>query len=261
MLEMNVTAESKKTRALEGIPTGMRQRTPSSRVLAQVIGQAPADYFTVGWLTSTLQRRSFGFIMLFLGLLATIPVGSTLPGLMLAAMAVQLVGGRSEPVFPEFIRARRFRTSHLRRLGGRTVQLLTYFEKTVHPRGPMIFEAMKAALQGAPPPPFTPAASFSESGHRNLARRLVAAGRRAVFVMAIGDSPHPLPILRRCLRHEDAPDYLAVSKYVVVVLVIADRRVFQDQRGHRLPPTPSRGRICPGQHEQEHHDRVDSERR
>lgn len=91
MLEMNVTAESKKTRALEEIPTGMRQRTPSSRVLAQVIGQAPADYFTVGWLTSTLQRRSFGFIMLFLGLLATIPVGSTLPGLMLAAMAPNLI--------------------------------------------------------------------------------------------------------------------------------------------------------------------------
>jgi hypothetical protein len=129
MLEMKVTAESKKTRALDEIPTATKQRTPSSRVLAQVIGQAPADYFTVGWLTSTLQRRrSFGFIMLFLGLLATIPVGSTLPGLMLAAMAVQLVGGRSEPVFPEFIRARRFRTSHLRRLGGRTVQLLTYFE-------------------------------------------------------------------------------------------------------------------------------------
>jgi hypothetical protein len=147
MLEMKVTAESKKTRALDEIPTATKQRTPSSRVLAQVIGQAPADYFTVGWLTSTLQRRrSFGFIMLFLGLLATIPVGSTLPGLMLAAMAVQLVGGRSEPVFPEFIRARRFRTSHLRRLGGRTVQLLTYFEKIVHPRGPMIFEAMKPVV-------------------------------------------------------------------------------------------------------------------
>jgi hypothetical protein len=146
MLEMRVTAESKKTRAPDEIPTATKQRTPSSRVLAQVISQAPADYFTVGWLTSTLQRRSFGFIMLFLGLLATIPVGSTLPGLLLAAMAVQLVRGRSEPVFPEFIRTRRFRTSHLRRLSGRTVQLLTYFERTVHPRGPMIFEAMKPVV-------------------------------------------------------------------------------------------------------------------
>ena len=139
MLEMNVITESK----VDEVPTGTKQRTPSSRVLEQVIRQAPADYFTVGWLTSTLQQRSFGFVMLFLGLLATIPVGSTIPGLMLAAMAVQLVAGRSEPVFPGFIRTHRLRTSHLRRLGGRAVQLLTYFEKAVHPRGPMIFEAMK----------------------------------------------------------------------------------------------------------------------
>jgi hypothetical protein len=130
-------------RDVDEVPTDTKQRTPSSRVLEQVIGQAPADYFTVGWLTSTLQQRSFGFVMLFLGLLATIPVGSTLPGLMLAAMAVQLVGGRSEPVFPDFIRTHRLRTRHLRRLGGRAVQLLRYFEKATHPRGPVIFEAMK----------------------------------------------------------------------------------------------------------------------
>ena len=44
--------------------------------------------------------------MLLLGLLATIPVGSTVPGLMLAAMAVQLIVGRGEPVFPRFIMTR-----------------------------------------------------------------------------------------------------------------------------------------------------------
>jgi hypothetical protein len=32
-------------------------------VLEEVIDQAPADYFTVGWLTSTLQQRSFGIVM------------------------------------------------------------------------------------------------------------------------------------------------------------------------------------------------------
>ena len=87
--------------------TDKKQRTPSSRVLEEVIHRAPADYFTVGWLTSTLHQRSFGIVMLFLGLLATIPVGSTVPGLMLAAMAVQLIAGRSEPVFPHFIMTRR----------------------------------------------------------------------------------------------------------------------------------------------------------
>ena len=49
-----------------------------------------------------MRQRSFGIVMLFLGLLATIPVGSTVPGLMLAAMTVQLIAGRGEPVFPHF---------------------------------------------------------------------------------------------------------------------------------------------------------------
>jgi hypothetical protein len=52
--------------------------------------------------TSTLHRHSFGIIMLCLGLLATTPVGSTVPGLILAVIAVQLIVGRAEPVFPHF---------------------------------------------------------------------------------------------------------------------------------------------------------------
>jgi hypothetical protein len=99
-----------------------------------------------GWLTSTLQQRSFGIVMLLLGLLATIPVGSTVPGLMLAAMAVQLIAGRGEPVFPHFITTRRLPTRHLLRLGGRAIHVLKYLEKAVHPRWPMTFEAAKRAV-------------------------------------------------------------------------------------------------------------------
>src|SRR6266487_4519753 len=131
---------------MEQVPATKRQRMPSSRVLEEVIDQAPAAYFTVGWLTSTLQQRSFGIVMLLLGLLATIPVGSTVPGLMLAAMAVQLIAGRGEPVFPHFITTRRLPTRHLLRLGGRAIHVLKYLEKVVHPRWPMIFEATKRAV-------------------------------------------------------------------------------------------------------------------
>ena len=131
---------------MEQVPADKRQRMPSSRVLEEVIDQAPADYFTVGWLTSTLQQRSFGIVMLLFGLLATIPVGSTVPGLMLAAMAVQLIAGRSEPVFPHFITTRRLPTRHLLRLGGRAIHVLKYLEKVVHPRWPMTFEAAKRAV-------------------------------------------------------------------------------------------------------------------
>jgi hypothetical protein len=119
------------------------ERTLSSRLLEDLLDQAPADYFTLGWLLSTLHQRSFGIVMLFLGVLATAPIGSTVPGLMLAVVAVQMIAGRYEPVFPHFITARRLPTRHLFHLGGRAIPVLRYLEKAVHPRWPTTFEATK----------------------------------------------------------------------------------------------------------------------
>ena len=131
---------------MQQVPTDTKRRMPSSRVLEEVILQAPAEYVTVGWLTSTLHRHSFGIIMLSLGLLATTPVGSTVPALILAVMAVQLIAGRGEPVFPHFIMTRRLPTKQLLRLGGRAIYVLKYLEKAVHPRWPMTFEVAKRAV-------------------------------------------------------------------------------------------------------------------
>jgi hypothetical protein len=131
---------------MQDIPADTKKRGPSSRVLQEVIRQAPAEHVTVGWLTSALHRHSFGIIMLSLGLLATTPVGSTIPGFILAVMAVQLIVGRAEPVFPHFIMARRLPTKQLRRLGGRAIHVLKYLEKVVHPRWPTTFEVAKRAV-------------------------------------------------------------------------------------------------------------------
>ena len=131
---------------MQDIPADTEKRGPSSRVLQEVIRQAPAEYVTIGWLTSTLHRHSFGIIMLSLGLLATTPVGSTIPGFILAVMAVQLIVGRAEPVFPHFIMARRLPAKQLRRLGGRAIHVLKYLEKVVHPRWPTTFEVSKRAV-------------------------------------------------------------------------------------------------------------------
>ena len=92
---------------MQDIRADTKKRGPSSRVLQEVIRQASSEYVTVGWLTSTLHRDSFGVVMLCLGLLATTPVGSTVPGLILAVMAVQLIVGRGKPAFPHFIMTRR----------------------------------------------------------------------------------------------------------------------------------------------------------
>src|SRR6266487_2485313 len=131
---------------MHDIPTNTKTHAPISRLLQELIRQAPAEYVTVGWLTSTLHRHSFGIIMLCLGLLATTPVGSTVPGLILAIMAVQLIVGRAEPVFPHFIMTRRLPTKQLLRLGDRAIHVLKYLEKAVHPRWPMTFEVAKRAV-------------------------------------------------------------------------------------------------------------------
>src|SRR5262249_11439695 len=108
----NSGEEAKKR--MQDVPPGMKQRMPSSRVLEEVIRQAPAEYVTVGWLTSTLPQHSFGIIMLSLGLLATTPLGSTVPGLILAVMAVQLIFCCTAPVFPHFFITRRFSNKQIR---------------------------------------------------------------------------------------------------------------------------------------------------
>jgi Exopolysaccharide synthesis, ExoD len=81
--------------------------------------------------------------MLSLGLLATTPVGSTVPGLILAVM---LILGRAEPVLPHFITIRRLPTKHLLQLGGRGIHILKHLEKAVHPRWPMTFDVTKRAV-------------------------------------------------------------------------------------------------------------------
>src|SRR5258708_14806632 len=109
---------------MQDIPADTKTRGPSSRVLQEVIRQASAEYVTIGWLTSTLHRHSFGIIMLSLGLLATTPVGSTVPGFILAVMAVEFIVGRGEPVFPPFIMTPRLSTKQLLRLGDPAIHLL-----------------------------------------------------------------------------------------------------------------------------------------
>src|SRR5258707_8402867 len=127
----NLKKGSRETR-MQDIPTDTKKRAPSSRVLQEVIRRAPPEYVTVGWLTSTLPPHSFGIIMLCLGLLATTPVGSTVPGLILAIMAVQLIVGRAEPVFPHFIMTRLLPTMQLVQIVGRRFYVFKYLCKYVY---------------------------------------------------------------------------------------------------------------------------------
>jgi len=108
-----------------------RVLTPASAVLQGLLDDAPADQFTLAWL---LHRRSFGFIMLLLALVAMLPGISYVAGLLLAVPALEMIAGRVAPVFPRRIATRPLPTRHLARVVRRAIPVLRYLERAVHPR-------------------------------------------------------------------------------------------------------------------------------
>jgi hypothetical protein len=117
--------------------------TTCSRVLADLVRQTPTGHFTLGWVFSKLHQRSFGVVFLFLGVLATAPIGSSLPGIALAVVAIQMMAGFSEPVIPRSVAERKLPTSHFVRFGLRAVPILRTFEKIIYPRWPFAFHLAK----------------------------------------------------------------------------------------------------------------------
>jgi hypothetical protein len=62
---------------------------------------------------------------------------------MLATVALQMIAGRRELAFPQFISARSLPTRFLFWVGRHAIPAMQYLEKAVHPRWPMAFEAAK----------------------------------------------------------------------------------------------------------------------
>ena len=61
-------------------------------------------------------------------------------------MALQMIAGRAQPVFPRFIMTRRLPTKQLLWVGTRGIHVLKYLEKLVHPRWPRTFEVAKRGV-------------------------------------------------------------------------------------------------------------------
>ena len=112
----------------------MRVLAPTSAVLQGLLDDAPTDQFTLAWLLGHLHRRSFGFIMLLLALVAMLPGISYVAGLLLAVPALEMIAGRVAPVFPRRIATRPLPTRHLDRVVRRAIPVLRYLEKAIHPR-------------------------------------------------------------------------------------------------------------------------------
>jgi hypothetical protein len=111
--------------------------------LQRLHDQAPTDHFTLHWLLRSLDKHSFGIVMLLISLVAIAPGISIAAGLVLMVPAFQMISGKPAPVFPGRIASLSLPTKHLAALVQRFVSVLIYLEKIIHPRWRTPFELTK----------------------------------------------------------------------------------------------------------------------
>jgi hypothetical protein len=118
----------------------------TSEILQRLHDAAPKDKFTLNWLMSLLDKRSFGLIMLMCAVVAVLPGVSIIAGLLLIVIAVQMIEGRPAPAFPDGLAARPLPAKHLAAVIRRFLPALKYLEQISHPRWPTPHEATKRVV-------------------------------------------------------------------------------------------------------------------
>jgi hypothetical protein len=108
--------------------------TPTSQLLAELIAKAPAGPVDLEWLLTHLDRRSFGLLLLLLGMLVVVPGVATIATLALLFPAVQMILGRSAPSFPRFLAKRQFDFNRFKRFTVFVTPVLHAIERVSRPR-------------------------------------------------------------------------------------------------------------------------------
>ena len=121
-------------------------RPPTSQVLAQLVAGAQDETVSLAWLIAHLRERSFGIVMLILGVVALIPGVSGFVGVLLAIPAFQMMMARRGPVFPRFLARRSIPTRRFARLVARIDPVLIRMERVIRPRWPTPFESTKRVV-------------------------------------------------------------------------------------------------------------------
>ncbi len=122
------------------------QPTPTSVVLERLLKQAPANEVTLAWLLDNLRTRSFGIVLLLLGVVGLLPIVSPAAGLLLTIPAFQMIRARPTPVFPAKVAQRPLPTDRLASMIMRVTPTLRYLERFVRPRWPTPFETTKRVI-------------------------------------------------------------------------------------------------------------------
>jgi len=110
------------------------EQVHTSILLERLIADAPKDHFTLEWLTGKLPRHSFGFILLFLSVIALLPVISVVARILIIVLTGQIILGYHDPMLPGRLLKKQLPSKYLVRLRHHVVPALRRLEYFVRPR-------------------------------------------------------------------------------------------------------------------------------
>jgi hypothetical protein len=123
----------------------------ASQALAAVLTATDAERVTLGELVAALHERAFGFILLIVALINCVPLppgASTIAGIPVLLVGVQMLFGRHQPWLPAFIARRSFRRLDLLAAVQRISPYLARLEKVARPRYPRLLHALQPNVVG-----------------------------------------------------------------------------------------------------------------
>lgn len=100
----------------------------------------------MAWLLDHLRARSFGIVLLLLGIVGLLPIVSPVAGILLFFPAFQMIRARSAPVFPRRIAQRALPTTSLTSMVLRVTPTLRYLERFIKPRWATPFRTTKRVI-------------------------------------------------------------------------------------------------------------------
>lgn len=106
----------------------------TSEILEELVAKAPDASVDLQWLLGHLEKRSFGLIVLLLGLLVIVPGVATIAILAIFFPAVEMMLGRSTPTFPRFLAKHPFDFQRFKRFTENVRPVLRAIEMVSRPR-------------------------------------------------------------------------------------------------------------------------------
>ena len=120
-----------------------RRFVAGSTLLQELYDGAPAGHFTLQWLMLSLRKLSYPGLIFFTAVVAVVPGISVPAGLLLLALAIQMLARRPTPTFPRWIASRPLPTDKLSVSLKHAIPVLRGVEKAVHPRWPTALAASR----------------------------------------------------------------------------------------------------------------------